>query len=178
MLRKLSIMPLFLLALGQITACDDGDHDRSEARSHEIVGLSAWEHDGTAYTMLTIDGAVRIVAENDDVVAIADEDGGPLTAAARGSAGPRYADVALLLADDRIAIADAPAADVDATSLVLLDLVLHDELELADFRAGLVADTEPEQLSIACAIDWVVHAVDNAINTPELMMPSLSDWCG
>jgi hypothetical protein len=181
MFRKLFLLPVLVLALGPITACDDADTDRSEVRSHEIVGLSAWEHDGTRYTMLSIDGAVRIVAEGgtaDGVVAIADEDGVPIAAASRGPRGPQYADVDLLVADDRLALDAAPDGGIDAETAALLDLVVHGELELAGFRAGLVADSDPELISLGCAIGWVIRAVDNAINTPELMMPSLSDWCG
>jgi hypothetical protein len=180
MFRQLSLLPLLVLAFGSITACDDSDGDRTEVRSHEIVGLSAWEHEGTRYTMLSIDGVVRIVAEGgvaDGVVAIAGEDGQPIAAATRGPRGPQYADVDALVADDRLAL-DAAPQDLDVHTAALLDLVVHDELELAGFRAGLVAETDPELISVGCAIGWVIRAVDNAINTPELMMPSLSDWCG
>jgi hypothetical protein len=169
------------LALGSVTGCDHDAGDRTEVREHEIVGLAAWEADGHAFTLLSFDGATRIVATGTvadvAVVVIATEDGTPLAAIARDEHGSQYADMSALSENGDVVLRTAPPV-LDDDSAGLLEVVLAEELELASFRAGLVADSDPAELPIGCAIDWVIRAIDNAINTPDLVMPTLGEWCG
>jgi hypothetical protein len=178
-------LPALWLSIS-LSACS-GEHDEVDRgaqpiAARDVVGIDAWEADGLDFALVSVDGARRMVATrtlaDTPIVVVADEHGAPLAAATGEGDTLQYLDVAALIDDRELILVDAPTEAIDAESAALVELVASGELELSSFRAALVAAPDPAALKISCAIGWVIASIDNAINTPELMMPSLSDWCG
>lgn len=178
-MTKTTTTLMMIALLAPIAGCDDGSTD--SLRSHEIVGLGSWTEDGRQFTHLRIDGAERLVItpEGDAAgpIVVASVAGMPL-AAAKPDADESlaYADLDALMAGESVAWTTTAPEQLDAATVALVELVEDGELELGSFRIGLTSATRPSlKPSLSCVLDWAWHV----ITAPsDLMVPSLSDWCG